>query len=207
MKEKILNALKELRAEGKRNFEQTADLIINLKKFDVRKESVNISVPLPHKFRDYKIAAFLENKSSVIDTIKKDELRKLTDKKAIKNLLKKYDYFMAQASLMPEIAKTLGKYLGPGGKMPAPGRGVVMSDDENTIKKELAKFEGSLRIKTKEPSIKLVIGRESMNDEEIAENIEAVYKAILPLLAKGKENIKNVMLKFSMSKPRKIVLS
>ena len=201
MKEKILNALKELRAEGKRNFEQTADLIINLKKFDVRKESVNISVPLPHKFRDYKIAAFLENKSSVIDTIKKDELRKLTDKKAIKNLL------MAQASLMPEIAKTLGKYLGPGGKMPAPGRGVVMSDDENTIKKELAKFEGSLRIKTKEPSIKLVIGRESMNDEEIAENIEAVYKAILPLLAKGKENIKNVMLKFSMSKPRKIVLS
>ena len=204
MKDKIIVALKELRTQEKRGFEQTVDLIINLKKFDIKKESVNIAVSLPHKVKDYKVGAFLENKSGVIETIKRDELKKMTDKKVIKNILKKYDYFIAQASIMPELAKTLGKYLGPTGKMPVPGRGVIINDDENSIKKELAKFQGSLKIKTKEPSIKLTVGKESMSDEQVAENIETIYKAVFAVLAKGKENLRSVLVKFSMSKPVKI---
>ncbi len=207
MKEQIISALKELRSQEKRGFEQTADLIINLKKFNAKKENVNISVVLPHKVKDYRIGAFLENESSVVDTIKKDELKKLTDKKAIKNISKKYDFFISQASLMPELAKSLGKYLGPAGKMPVPGRGIVMSGDENAIKKELEKFQNSIRIKTKEPSIKLTVGKEKMKDEEIAENAEIIYKSVLQALPKGKENVKNVMLKFTMSRPVKIKMS
>ncbi|MEK6919008.1 MAG: hypothetical protein AABW73_03125 [Nanoarchaeota archaeon] len=206
IKEEILKSLKSLRSQEKRGFDQTVDLIINLKKFDVKKENVNLNISLPHKFKDYKIGAFLENKSGVIDTIKRDELKKMTDKKIIKNTLKKYDYFISQASIMPELAKTLGKYLGPSGKMPVPGRGVVLQDDENSIKKELAKFQGSLRIKTKEPSIKVTVGKESMNDEQLAENIEVVYKAVFAALTKGKENLRSVLIKFSMSKPVKALI-
>ena len=128
----------------------------------------------------------------------------MTDKSAIKSIIKKYDYFISQASIMPELAKTLGKYLGPTGKMPVPGRGVIINDDENSIKKELAKFQGSLKVKTKEPSIKLMIGKESMSDEQIAENIETVYKAVFAALTKGKENLRSIMIKFTMSKPVKI---
>lgn len=206
MKEKILTALKELRKQEKRKFEQSVDLIINLRKFDIKKESINLSVSLPHKVKDYKIGAFLEGKSSVVDTIKRDELKKMTDKSSIKSIIRKYDYFIAQASLMPELAKTLGKYLGPTGKMPVPGRGVVINDDENTVKKELAKFQGSLKVKTKEPSIKLTVGKESMSDEQIAENIETIYKAIFAVLTKGKDNLRSVMVKFTMSKPVKVLI-
>ena len=207
MKEQIMNALKELRKNEKIGFEQTVDLIINLKKFDIKKENVNISVSLPHKVKDYKVAAFLDNKSNLVDTIKRDELKKLTDKKSIKAIAKKYDYFIAVASLMPELAKTLGKYLGPTGKMPVPGRGVIMGDDENSIKKELAKFQGSLRIKSKEPSLKLTIGKESMKDEDIAENVETVYRAVLAVLSKGKDNVRNLILKFTMTKPVKLTFT
>lgn len=204
LKEEIVRVIKELRKEEKRGFEQSLDLIINLKKFDIKKESVNLSVSLPHKFKSYKIGAFLEGKSSVIESISREELKKMTDKKVIKNLLKKFDFFIAQASVMPELAKTLGKYLGPTGKMPVPGRGIIINDDENSIKKELTKFQGSLKIKTKEPSIKLMVGKEEMKDEELAENVEVIYKAVFAALSKGKENLRSVILKFSMSKPIKI---
>lgn len=206
MREQIINALKELRLQEKKNFDQKVDLVINLKKFDVKKETVNIQIPIPHVIKEYKIAAFLDGKSNAVDTITKEELKKLTEKKAIKNIAKKYDYFLSLASLMPELAKNLGKYLGPTGKMPVPGRGIIVSSDENTIKKELAKFQGTMKVKTKEPSIKLVIGKESMKNEEIAENIEAVYKAVLSSLSKGRDNIKNVMIKLTMSKPKKIAI-
>jgi large subunit ribosomal protein L1 len=207
MKQETLDALKALRSQEKRGFEQTVDLVINLKKFDIKKESVNVAVSMPHKVKDYKMGAFLDNNSKFIDTIKRDDFKKMTDKKAVKNMIKKYDYFIAQASVMPDLAKTLGKYLGPTGKMPTPGRGVIINDDENTIKKELAKFQGSVKIKTKEPSIKLTVGKESMKDEEIAENVETIYKAIMPALPKGKENLRSILIKFTMSKPIKLPLN
>jgi len=43
-----------------------------------------------------------------------------------------------------------------------------------------------------------------MKDEEIIGNILAVYNAILKSLPKEKENVKNIEIKFTMSKPVKI---
>jgi ribosomal protein L1 len=40
-----------------------------------------------------------------------------------------------------------------------------------------------------------------MEDEKIVENALAVYNTVLAALPKAKENIKSVMLKFTMSKP------
>jgi ribosomal protein L1 len=105
---------------------------------------------------------------------------------------------------MPSVATAFGKYLGPVGKMPAPGLGIMAGDDENSIKKELKKFDGMIKIKTKEPSIKLCIGKESMSDEDISENIDAVYKAVMKQLPRDKDNIRSVMVKFTMTKPKRI---
>jgi len=58
-----------------------------------------------------------------------------------------------------------------------------------------------IKIKTKEPSIKVVVGKESMEDEKIAENCNAVYNAVISSLPRNKQNIKNVMIKFTMTKP------
>lgn len=43
-----------------------------------------------------------------------------------------------------------------------------------------------------------------MKDEEITENILAVYNSVIKNLPKEKENIRNIELKFTMTKPQKI---
>ena len=64
----IEKAIAELRKSEARKFEQTVDLIINLKKFNVKKDAVNIIVSLPHKIKDKKICAFLESNNPLINT-------------------------------------------------------------------------------------------------------------------------------------------
>ncbi len=204
LNEEVKKALEELRSEKPRKFDQTADLIINLQKFNEKKESVNIFVSLPHKIKEKKIAGFLESQNPNIDTITPEEFKKYSDKKTLKNIVKKYDFFISQASLMPKVATVFGKVLGPAGKMPSPQLGIMMTPNEKTIKELKMKVNNSIKIRTKEASIKLPIGKQSMKDEEIVENILAVYNAVLKALPRNKENIKNLEIKFTMSKPKKI---
>ncbi len=204
-KTKILEALKKLREETKkRNFNQSIDLIINLKNFDVKKGSVNLFLELPYKVKDKKIAGFLNKKSNLIDTITKQEFDRYRDKKKIKKLVKSYDFFISAASLMPAVASTFGRYLGPEGKMPSPQLGILRQESEQEIKGVLEKFEKVVRVKSKEPSLKFCVGKENMKDEEIAENIEKAYNSIINVLPRKKENVKNIMIKFTMGKPLKI---
>ncbi len=206
LSEELKQALAELRKSKQRKFDQSVDLIINLQKFDIKKEQVNLFISVPYKIKDKKICGFLEIKSNVVDTITRSEFKKYSTKKEIKKLARDYDFFIAQASLMPIVATTFGRALGPTGKMPSPQMGIMVNADDKTINDLKSRINNSVKIKTKEASIKVQIGRQSMKDEEIAENALAVYNAVLKALAKGKENIKNLELKFTMSKPQKIKL-
>lgn len=204
-KEEILKAIEQLRKESKkRNFDQSIDLIINLKNFDIKKESINLILTLPYPIKKPKILAFLNKKSKIIDCITKQEIDNYKEKKDIKKLVKEYDFFIAHASLMPILASKFGKYLGPSGKMPSPQLGIIKEEKDEEIKELIPIFERTVKIRTKEPSIKFCVGKESMKDEEIAENIIYSYNKILSSLQKGKEQIKNVLIKFTMSKPIKI---
>jgi len=200
--EKILKAVKELRkTEKKVNFDQTVDLIVNLKEFDVRKNAFNLFIQVPNKIKDKKIAGFFEKKSSLIDTIKKEDFPKFKEKKDIKKLIKKYDFFMANAKLMPAVATAFGRILGPAGKMPSPQLGILPSEEEPIIKAIINKINSSVRVMVKEPSIKIGIGKESLTDEQIMENALQIYSKILDSLPRGKDNIKNVKIKLTMDKP------
>lgn len=204
MEQAIIKALAELRKEKSRKFDQTIEAIINLKKFDIKKESVNLLVNLPYPLASRKICGFLTKKSSLIDTILKSDLEKYKNKKEIKKLVKSYDFFVAHASLMPSIATSLGKYLGPAGKMPSPQLGVLNNENDDAINQLIAKINHTSKIKSKEPSLKIPIGKASMKDEEIAKNFAQVYQAILN--AVSKEKIKSVLVKFTMTKPVKLQL-
>ena len=103
----IKSALAELRNQKKRKFDQTLDLIVNLKNFDVRKEALNTFVPLPHSGKK-KIAAFLKKRTKLVDTITEEDFSKYKDTKKIKKLAKKYDSFMASAPMMGKIATAFG---------------------------------------------------------------------------------------------------
>ena len=204
LKEDLKKALAELRKSEERKFNQSVDLIINLKKFDPKRNSLNIFVQVPHKVKDKKIAAFLESKNKNVETISAEEFRKYSDKKEIDKLVKSYDFFIAQASLMPKVAAVFGRVLGPAGKMPSPQLGIIMNADEKTISELKTKVNNSIKIRTKEPSIKVCIGKQDMKDEELIENILTIYNSALKNLPKGKDNIKNIEIKFTMTKPQKI---
>jgi ribosomal protein L1 len=62
MKEQLKQALEELRKDKERKFDQSVDLIINLQKFDTKKEQVNTFVSVPHKIKDKKNLRVFGNK-------------------------------------------------------------------------------------------------------------------------------------------------
>ena len=113
---------------------------------------------------------------------------------------------MAQASLMPSVATSFGRVLGPTGKMPSPQLGIVMNPDDKSMNELVDKINHSIRIRAKEASIKTVVGKDNMKNEDIIENILTVYNALLKVLPKGNDNVKNVEIKFTMTKPIKINL-
>lgn len=203
--EKIKEALGKLRTESKeRKFNQTVDFIINFQKYSVKKNPINLFVSVPHKTKDKKIAAFLEADSSYIDTITLNDFKKYADKKALKSLVNKYDFFIAQGSIMPKVATTFGRVLGPTGKMPSPQLGLMLNADEKSIEDLKQKINTSVKIRVKESSVKVAVGKQSMKDEEILENIVSIYNEVLKALPREKENIKNLEVKYTMSKPVKI---
>lgn len=204
LREQLDNALNELRKEKQRNFDQSVDFIINLQKFDFKRNNLNLFVNVPNKIKDKKVAAFLEVKKDNIDTITKADFKKFNDKKEIKKFVKKYDFFIAQASMMPQVASTFGKVLGPVGKMPSPQLGILQDTDDKTIQETLEKINNNVKIRTKQPSIKIAVGKQSMKNSELIENMMSIYNTLIKNLPREKENIKNIEVKFTMTKPQKI---
>jgi large subunit ribosomal protein L1 len=201
----IKKAIEELRKEEKRKFEQSVELIVNLKKFDVKKTPINTFVTIPHRIKDKRICGFIEIKSELIDFIpKKDFPIYKENKKKIKDLAKNYDFFISSAANMPMVATIFGRVLGPAGKMPSPKLGIIINEDEKSVKEIVEKINKVVRIQTKEPSIKLSIAKEKMKDSEIADNIKKIYNSILNELPRKKDNIKSVMIKTTMGKPIKV---
>ena len=85
--------------------------------------------------------------------------------------------------------------------MPSPQLGIITQESPEVIKPLLEKISKSIKIRAKEASIKVAAGKENMKDEEIIENVRAIYNGILNALPTKKENVKNVKIKFTMSKP------
>ncbi len=203
----IKQVLEELSKEKKRKFVQTIDLIVNLKGIDLKRENITFIANVPNKIKEKKVCGFLDKKSSLVDTILKADFQKYKDKKILKGLVKKYDFFISAAPLMPSVAATFGKVLGPAGKMPSPQLGIIQQETEEAMKNELSKISKAIKIRVKEASIKISIAKENMKQDEVIENLRAVYNTVLNALPKKKDNIKNTLIKLTMSKPIKLELS
>jgi large subunit ribosomal protein L1 len=196
----VKEALVELKKEKKRKFSQSVDLVINFQKFDARKTAINTFVRVPNP-NEKKLCAFLTKRSKLVDTITKEDFDKYKDNKSMKNLAAKYDAFIAVAPMMAPVATKFGRALGPTGKMPSPQAGIVTSEDEEVIKGMLDKMNKVVRVRIKENSLKLSVGKEDMDEAKLIENIESIISSVIELLPNKKDNIKNILVKFSMTKP------
>ena len=210
-KQIILDSVKKLREiSQKRKFDQTLDLQVNIQKIDLKKpeNKIDLFLQLPHsKGKIPKICAFvgreLDTKAKIFDkVITKDEFPAYTkDKKLLKKLARDYDFFIAQANLMAEVGKEFGRVLAPLGKMPNPKSGCIVTPIAE-LEPLKTKLQNTIHVQTKDqPSMKAIAGSESMSDEEITDNIEKIYSAIVHEVPNEKINIKSVLIKFTMSKP------
>lgn len=195
---KLKEAIKELRNESnKKKFIQSFDLIVTLKNFDAKKPETKIQtevvLPNPHT-ENITVGIISDQHDNGITTADIEQIA--NNKSEIKKMTKQYDYFLCEPPLMVLVGKVLGRYLGPKGKMPKllpPGQ------DPTNIIEDLKK---SVRIKTGvNASIQTIIGKESMDDDKIQENVEKVLDEIKKVLPKGESQIKNILLKLTMSKP------
>lgn len=210
-KKQFVKALEEAKkASKKRNFSQSYDLIINLKDYDIKRTEshVDFFALLPKNTgKKKKICGLIgpelkPQSEKVFDkTITQDDFSKFTVKKDIKKLATEYDFFVAQANIMPLIAKTFGRVFGPKQKMPNPKAGCVVPPNAN-LQQINDKLQNTIRLAAKtETCIKCRVGVESMNDEDIIENLMSVYNQVIHHLPNEENQIKNVFLKTTMGKP------
>ena len=211
-KSKIFEALDKLRKESKkRNFKQSVDFSVVLKEVDLKNpiNQIDEFVELPKSIgKKLKICALVDKglvtqaRELCDKIIVKDEFAKWSGKKReIKKLASEFDYFIAQATIMTDIAAVFGKFLGPKGKMPSPKYGGVIPPKFD-MAPLVKKLRNTVRLQAKkQPVISAMVGQEETSNDDLAENITFIYDFINKKLPRGEQQIKKEYVKFTMSKP------
>lgn len=210
-KDEVVKAIGELRKNlVKRKFAQSIDLVVRLREVDLKKPEnrINETIPLPNApEKTLKVCVIASGdlatraKAAGADgLIARNDLETLgKDKKAARKLATDYDFFIAEAPMMPLVGRALGSFLGPRGKMPTP------VPPNAPIDQVISGHRKMVRVRMREqPVLQCRVGTESMPDEKIVENILAVVSRIEQKLERGFKNIGEILVKATMSKPVKI---
>ncbi|WP_295618929.1 50S ribosomal protein L1 [uncultured Methanobrevibacter sp.] len=208
----IIEAVKEAKEQAKpRNFTQSIDVIINIKDLDVRKPENRFSeeVALPNgRGKPIKVGVIADGelalgaKNAGVDVvISKEDLQEFgKDRKAAKKVVNSVDSFIAQADMMPLVGRFLGPILGPRNKMPKPVPASAR------IEPLLERVQATIKVGVKQqPSIQILVGTQDMEDEKLAENIEAVLAVLDRNLEKGRNQIKSMYIKATMGSVVRVI--
>ncbi|MAG15882.1 50S ribosomal protein L1 [Candidatus Woesearchaeota archaeon] len=210
---KVIETLKKMRNK-KRNFSQAVDLVVSFKDLDLKKpeHQVDFFITLQNSpGKKAKIAALVaqelaaEAKNVCDEVVLQDDFPKYAkDKKILKKLVREHAYFIGQANIMPKIATTFGRFLGPKGKMPNPKAGCIVPP-KASLKPLYEKLQNTVHVQAKTaPVVHCRLGNEKMSDEELAQNFASVYDQLLASLPNGEANVRAVFLKLTMGKPEKL---
>lgn len=209
--QKTIDAVKQAIGNSKqRKFKESVELAINLKDIDlaIPKNRIEDDILLPKgRGKSIKVAVFgsgelaLKAKGVVDLIIQPNEIEEIAgDKKRAKAMAAEYNFFIAEAPLMPTIGKRLGAIFAPRGKMPRP---VPPQIDIGPMVKNLRQ---TVKLRTKERrTCHIAVGTKEMTPEDIAENIDAALKRLIGRLEKGKHNIQSVYVKTTMGPAIKLM--
>jgi large subunit ribosomal protein L1 len=194
--------------KGKRKFNQSVEIAVNFMGIDLNKQDnrLNLEIKLPNpKGKSHKVIVFADDKNIVskaqesgASVIPGSEIQAImTDKTKINELLG--SELLAQPSLMPQIARSLGQFLGPRNKMPRPLLGVDINKAvEDTARSVFIRSKGKYL-----PTVHCMVATENMYAHAIAANIDEVVNAVIKRV--GKQHLKSVYAKLTMSKPIKLM--
>jgi ribosomal protein L1 len=194
--------------KGSRKFTQSVELAINFTGIDMSKQTnrLNMEVKLPNgKGKAQKVMVFADDKTmsekataAGAQIVSGTDMQAMANDKVKLNELLNYE-MLAQPSLMPQLAKLFGQFLGPRNKMPRP----LIGQDVKTAVDNITK---SIYIRSKGkylPTVHCIVGNESMGVDQIAANVDEVVGSVIRKV--GKPHVKSVYMKLTMSKPIKIV--
>lgn len=146
----------------------------------VKKTGISANVALPNS----------AGKEKKIEVASDSTVKKLTEGKI------DFDVLLATPDMMPKLVP-FARILGPKGLMPNPKNGTLISD----VKKAKG-FSGNtktLKTEKEAPLIHTVVGKVSQKNSELAENVEAIFKAL-----GGTKQIVKAFIKASMGPSIKI---
>ncbi|NMC05046.1 MAG: hypothetical protein GYA24_07545 [Candidatus Lokiarchaeota archaeon] len=214
----LKDAFANSETKKKRKFVESVDVIVNLKNVNLKDPNrrFNNEVELPNIVDEKTAICFFVDGDQLVqagnlkvDALGKDAMETMgkAEKAAKRKFVHKYEYFIANTEMMKNLAKTLGKALGPSGKMPRPqpqGYGVINPGD--SIAPTIERYKKVVRMKLQKfPLIQYKIGKKDMDVKKLAQNLKASIEWIEQKLEKGRQNIKSVFVKTTMGAPVKLL--
>jgi large subunit ribosomal protein L10Ae len=195
--------------QGKvRKFQETIDLQIGLKNYDPSKDKrFSGTFKLPQVPRPNMKGCMLGSAADCeravacgLEAMSVEDLKKLNkNKKLVKKLAKKYDFFLASASLIKQIPRLLGPGLNRAGKFPT----VVAANEDIAVK--VSEIQSTVKFQLKKVlCLNVSVGHVAMSKENVMMNVQLSCNFLASLLKKQWQNIGVLYLKSTMGPRQQI---
>ena len=186
----------------KRNFTETIEAQISLKNYDpVRDKRFSGTFKLPTVPRPNLKCCVLGNAAHCeqadrigVDHMSVEDLKKLNkNKKLVKKLAKRYDFFMASDNMIKQIPRLLGPGLTKAGKFPT----LISGGDDMQSKIDEVKATIKFQMK-KVMCLNVAVGNVSMDKKQVIVNTQLAANFLASLLKKQWQNIGSIYIKSTM---------
>jgi len=195
--------------EGKkRNFTETVEIQITLKNYDPQRDKrFSGTFKLPQIPRPNLKCCMLGNAAHCeqadrigIDHMSVEDLKKLNkNKKLVKKLAKKYDFFMASDNMIKQIPRLLGPGLTKAGKFPT-----LLSSGED-MQEKIDEVKATIKFQMKKVMcLNVAVANVDMEKQHIIVNVQLAANFLASLLKKQWQNIGQMYIKSTMGPPQQI---
>jgi large subunit ribosomal protein L10Ae len=192
----------------KRNFVETVEIQITLKNYDPQRDKRFSgtfklpSIPRPNlKPCMLGNAAHCEQADRIgVAHMSVDDLKKLNkNKKLVKKLAKKYDFFLASDNMIKQIPRLLGPGLTKAGQFPT----LLSSSDD--MQEKIDEVKSTIKFQMKKVMcLNVAIGNVEMEKQQIIVNTQLAANFLASLLKKQWQNIGQMYIKSTMGPPQQI---
>merc|ERR1712196_139942 len=194
--------------EKKRKFVETIELQIVLKNYDTQKDKRFAgSIKLPNVPRPRMSCCILGDakhveaaKSAGIPCMDVEALKALNkDKKKVKKLVNKFNFFLASASIMKQIPRLLGPTMHKMGKFPT-----LIEHSEDLVEK-IDSIRSTVKFQLKKVlTLGVASAHVEMTPDQCFANIMITVNFLVSLLKKNWQNIKTLHIKSTMGPSHRI---
>jgi len=205
--ETIKIGTKEVKGK-KRNFTESIELQITLKNYDPQRDKRFSGtfrlpeIPRPNlKCCVLGNAAHCEQADRIeVAQMSADDLKKLNkNKKLVKKLAKKYDFFLASDNMIKQIPRLLGPGLTKAGKFPT-----LLASGED-MQEKIDEVKSTIKFQMKKVMcLNVAIGHVGMEKQQVIVNTQLAANFLASLLKKQWQNIGQMYVKTTMGPSQQI---